>query len=94
MKLETSRIKLMKIWEILSQETDEDHPMSTNELLEKLNELGIICTRKTLYNDIDTLNEFGYEIFQSVLGSYGYYVLVTRYRGCCLLIFKLIIRFF
>ena len=30
-----NKLKMIKIWEILSQETDEDHPMSTNELLAK-----------------------------------------------------------
>ena len=54
-----NKLKMIKIWEILSQETDEDHPMSTNELLAKLEALGIECTRKTLYADIDALNEFG-----------------------------------
>ena len=26
------KLKLVKIWEILSQETDEEHPMGTTEL--------------------------------------------------------------
>ena len=43
------KLKLVKIWEILSQETDEEHPMSTTELLAKLEELGIPCERRTLY---------------------------------------------
>ena len=34
-----NKLKMIKIWEILSQETDENHPMSTNELLEKLENL-------------------------------------------------------
>ena len=32
-----TRIKLLKIWEILCQETDEEHPMESTELIEKLN---------------------------------------------------------
>ena len=32
------KIKLVKIWEILSQETDEEHRMGTQELLAKLAE--------------------------------------------------------
>ena len=54
-----NKLKMIKIWEILSQETDENHPMTTNELLSKLEALGIDCNRKTLYADIDALNEFG-----------------------------------
>ena len=51
------KLKLVKIWEILSQETDEENPMGTTELLQKLNSIGIDCDRRTLYADIDALNE-------------------------------------
>ena len=42
------RVRLLRIWEILKQETDEDHPMGTPTLLEKLNKTGIVCDRRTL----------------------------------------------
>ena len=70
-----NKLKMIKIWEILSQETDEDHPMTTNELLAKLEALGIECNRKTLYADIDALNEFGYEIMCKHSRSNEYYVM-------------------
>ena len=69
-----NKLKMIKIWEILSQETDEDHPMTTNDLLSKLQALGIDCNRKTLYADIDALNEFGYEIMCNHSRSNEYYV--------------------
>ena len=69
-----NKLKMIKIWEILSQETDEDHPMTTNDLLSKLQALGIECNRKTLYADIDALNEFGYEIMCNHSRSNEYYV--------------------
>ena len=69
-----NKLKMVKIWEILSQETDENHPMTTNELLSKLEALGIDCNRKTLYADIDALNEFGYEIMCNHSRSNEYYV--------------------
>ncbi len=69
-----NKLKMIKIWEILSQETDENHPMTTNELLSKLEALGIDCNRKTLYADIDALNEFGYEIMCNHSRSNEYYV--------------------
>lgn len=59
-----SKIKLLKIWEILKQDTDEDHPLTTNQIIEKLKASGIECDRKTLYQDIATLNAYGYEIIQ------------------------------
>lgn len=56
------KIKMLKLWELLCRETDEDHPMETPTILEKLGEMGIECDRRTLYNDIKTLNECGYEV--------------------------------
>lgn len=58
----TNKIKLLKLWELLSQETDSEHPMSTPKILERLKEMGIECDRRTLYDDIKTLNSYGYEI--------------------------------
>ena len=59
-----SKIKLLKIWEMLKQDTDEQHPLTTNQIIEKLRSVGIECDRKTLYQDIKTLNAYGYEIIQ------------------------------
>lgn len=58
----TNKIKLLKLWELLTQETDSEHPMGTPEILAKLKEMGIECDRRTLYDDIKTLNAFGYEV--------------------------------
>jgi predicted DNA-binding transcriptional regulator YafY len=68
------RIRLLKIWEILRQETDEDHPMTTPALLNKLAGYGIVCDRRTLYSDINVLNDFGYEILKTRAIANEYYV--------------------
>ena len=57
-----NKIKLVKIWDIISQETDEEHPIGTLELLDKLSRLGLDLDRRTLYADIKALNDCGYEI--------------------------------
>lgn len=59
----TSKIRLIKILEILRQETDEEHYMESSELIQKLKKAGIPVDRRTLTKDIELLNEFGYEIF-------------------------------
>ena len=70
-----SKIKYLKIWEILSRETDEDNPMSTTTLIEKLAVAGISCDRRTLYRNIEELNHFGYEILNYRGRRNEYYVL-------------------
>ena len=75
MKAESvSKIKYLKIWDILRQETDEQHPMSTPDLIARLEACGISCDRRTLYRNIEELNENGYEILVKKGKSNGYYV--------------------
>lgn len=69
------RIRLLKIWEILRQETDENNPMGTETLRNKIAEYGIHCDRRTIYDDIRVLNDFGYEIIKKRSTSNEYYVM-------------------
>ena len=58
------KIKLIKLYEILRQHTDEDRPLSTNQLCAKLLAEGITCDRRTLAQDIDILNANGFEVLR------------------------------
>lgn len=75
MKQENSRkIKLLKMWEILKTETDEEHPITTPDLIDRLAKEGIEVDRKILYADIDLLNKYGYEVITERGRSNVYYV--------------------
>lgn len=74
-KENNQKIKLLKVFEILRHESDEDSPLTTNEILFKLKELGICCDRRTLYSDINLLNACGYEIVKVRSKRNKYYVL-------------------
>ncbi len=75
MNKENSRkIKLLKMWEILKSETDEEHPISTPDLIARLKQEGIDVDRKILYADIDLLNQNGYEVLTERGRSNQYYV--------------------
>ena len=62
------KIKLMKIMEILRQETDEEHPMTKVELAARLVAMNISCSPRSLIRDIKLLNEQGYEIMERLMG--------------------------
>lgn len=79
MEKSITKLKMLKIWEILSQETDEDNPMESTTLLKKLDELGIPCDRRTLYKDIEALNDNGYEILCNRSRKNEYYVLDRKF---------------
>ncbi len=60
------KLRLLYIIDILSHKSDEEHPMSATQIMEYLkNDYGIECERKTIYDCIDCLNEYGYEIIRS-----------------------------
>lgn len=69
------KIKLLKLLELLRLDTDEQHPMTTNQICARLDGMGILCDRRTLSRDIALLNELGYEIMSAPVGhEKGYYI--------------------
>ncbi len=69
------KLKLLYIIRLLSEFSDEQHPISTNEIIAHLEANGIHSERKSIYDDIAKLIDFGYDIVQvqSRLGG-GYYL--------------------
>lgn len=60
------KLRLLYIIDILSKKSDEEHPMSATQIMDYLREdYGIDCERKTVYDCIECLNEYGYEIIKS-----------------------------
>ncbi len=73
------KIKLLMLYDILQRETDEEHPLSTEELVEKLREKGIEAAPRVLPRDISLLNEYGFEVLSYKKKSYYYYVAYRRF---------------
>lgn len=72
------KIKLLKLYEILRQHTDENRPLSTNQLCSMLDTEGITCDRRTLSEDIDTLNANGFEVLHRRTRYAKLYYIVDR----------------
>lgn len=69
------KIKLLKLLDLLQLDTDEQHPMTTQQICARLDAMGIVCDRRTLSRDIALLNDHGYEIMDTMLGhEKGYFV--------------------
>jgi len=74
-KANFQKIKLLKLVELLRNETDEDHPLTTSQICRYLRENSITCDRRTLGKDIAYLNEQGYEVMSKNVGhEKGYYI--------------------
>lgn len=74
-KSEGQKLKLLYIIDMLEKDSDENHPLSTPEIISRLEALGIHSERKSIYDDIAKLCDYGYDIIsvKSRLGG-GYYL--------------------
>ena len=69
------KVKLLKLLEMLQQNTDGQHPMTTGAILARLARMDIPCDRRTLAQDIATLTDLDYEIMSTTVGhEKAYYV--------------------
>ena len=72
------KIKLLKLMELLRQETDEFHAITTSEICRRLGEMGISCERRTVGKDITVLRHQGYEIMSELHGHENSYWIADR----------------
>lgn len=69
----SSKLKLLKVLDIL-KDTDEQHPVTANEITDKLADEGIPSERKSVARDISYLKEYGYEIMVHHDNKQGYFL--------------------
>jgi len=73
-KSEKQKLKLLYLLDYLNQNSDVDHPISTQEIIDHLQALDIRAERKSIYNDIACLQEYGADIELQKGRNGGYYV--------------------
>ena len=76
-KQEGQKTKLLALLHIFEQKTDENHLLNVPQLVELLEQQGILAERKSIYSDIDTLCALGYDI-QLRRGRGGGYWMASR----------------
>lgn len=72
------KVKLLKLLELLRQHTDEQHPLTTNQICAAMGEMGIPCDRRIVTQDVANLNELGYEIMSMMVGHEKAYYVADR----------------
>ena len=68
------KMKLLYLMRIFLTETDETHMLTVGEIIQKLDDLGVGAERKTIYDDIETLRQFGLDIVMDKAKAFGYYI--------------------
>ena len=62
-KSSNQKLKLLYLRRILLEETDDNHHLNAEQLVSKLEQLGINADRKTIYADVAALQDYGMDIF-------------------------------
>lgn len=72
------KLKLLYLIKIFSEKTDENHCFTAQELIAELASYGISAERKSIYDDIECLITFGYDIVNVKAKKGGGYYLASR----------------
>ncbi|MGI6029163.1 MAG: helix-turn-helix transcriptional regulator [Candidatus Heteroscillospira sp.] len=69
------KLKPLYVMNFLLQNSDEDHPVTVNQIITHLESQGVSAERKSIYSDIEALQLYGLDIERIGTGNYvGYYV--------------------
>ena len=68
------KLRTLYIMKMLLEKTDEKYTMSAADIDKALGDYGMSADRKTVYNDIETLREFGMDVLQTKGSNSGYYI--------------------
>lgn len=70
-----SKLKTLYVKQILETDSDEDHILNANDIAALLlSRYGIECERKSIYKDMEVLEEFGMDIVKTVSPKKGYFL--------------------
>lgn len=77
-KGENQKLKLLYLLKIFMEETDSGHGLSMPDIIDLLEDYQVKAERKSLYDDINTLNDFGYDIRGEKVGKSFVYYMASR----------------
>ncbi len=72
------KLKILYIYDFLQKNTDEGVGVTVGEMIDHLDSLGIAAERKSVYDDIAALVDYGADIIQERNGTRHEYRLATR----------------
>ena len=73
-KSDNQKLKILYILDYLQKNSHEDHPVRANELIAMLGTHNISCDRKTVYSDIQALQDYGVDIISTPGKNGGYFI--------------------
>ena len=77
-KGKNQKFKLYRLGEIMLEKTDEEHYITMPEIISSLAEYDITADRKSIYNDLRDLEQFGIVVEGEAVGNRYHYHVVDR----------------
>lgn len=74
------RLKILYLYKILFEQTDEEHYITMPQIIEELKKYGIKAARSSLYSDIKALTEFGVDIVLNRRNNAGYSIVNREFE--------------
>ena len=71
---QNQKLKLLYLMQMLLERSDENHPLTVQDMIDALSLHDISAERKSIYSDLEALRVFGLDIMQSKGKSTGYYI--------------------
>ena len=68
------KLRLLYIARMLREQTDEDHTLTVNDMIQRLDRLGISAERKAIYDDLELLRTFGMDIVHTKTKTHNYHL--------------------
>lgn len=73
-----TKLKTLLVFKYLEKYSDENHPVSTSQLIDMLSQEGIKSERKSIYADVKALKEIGYDIVSNKNPVSGGFFMASR----------------
>lgn len=73
-KSSNQKLKLLYLMQMLLERSDENHPLTVQDMINELSQHDISAERKSIYADLEALQLFGLDIVRSKGKNTGYYI--------------------
>ena len=68
------KLALLYMMRELLQKTDDDHTLNASQLIEILGSYGCQADRRTIYSNVEILQDFGIDVIKAEGNAGGYYI--------------------
>ena len=73
-KIANQKTRILELYRILLRESDEEHPLTVVQLLDKLALLGLSANRKTVMDDLRVLADADVDVITKRGNGGGYFI--------------------